>query len=103
VITSSGNRVDRHFYEIAQACAGSFEHYFLSGADDSRGRGEFEIQDMIRAGLLAEGISANSITVCHKEAEAIEKALSYAQEGDTLVLAVKNEVRCWQTITSHKV
>jgi cyanophycin synthetase len=103
LITSSGNRVDSHFHEIAHACAGSFEHYFLAGADDLRGRGEFEIQEMIQAGLLSEGVSTNFITVCHRETEAIEKALSYAQEGDTLVLAVKNEVHCWQRITNYKI
>jgi cyanophycin synthetase len=101
VITSPGNREDRHFHEIAQVCAGSFDHYFLARRKDPRGRGEFEVQEIICDTLQTCSVSPDCITICNIETEAVEQALAYAQAGDTLVLAVKDNVRCWELVTSY--
>ena len=90
VMTSPGNREDRHFHEIAQVCAGSFDYYFLARREDPRGRGELEIQEIMRDALLESGVSPDCVTICNIDTEASEQALAFAQPGDMLVLAVKD-------------
>ncbi len=98
VITSSGKRPDEHFRAIGRVCAGAFDHYLLARWEDPRGRGEWEVQELIRAALLGAGVEASRVEVCNREEEAVAKALELARAGDLVVLAVQEHRRCWEQL-----
>jgi len=83
---SQGNRTDRQLGELAKAVAGGFDSYLCYQPGDLRGRPEGEVNDLIRAGLLNAGVSADAISTWGSEADAVAAALERAQAGDLLML-----------------
>ena len=98
VVSCPGDRRDEDVAEAAEALAGHYDHYFLKADDNRRGRGNDEIPQLIKAGLMKNGVSEDAISVIPDEADAIDKALSAASEKDLLVVVGDNVTRSWKQI-----
>jgi cyanophycin synthetase len=102
VFSSPGNRTDRQLRELAAAAAGGaiYDHYVCFRRDDLRGRGPSEVPDLLRDGLLSEGIPQDRITVVPVEEEAVAVALDLAQPGDMVVFLYTEHDRTWARLTA---
>ena len=82
-----GNRPEWHFEEIAAALAPCFDQFICYElADYLRGRKPGEVADLLRAGLLRAGVSADRIELAQDYEEATCKLAQQAGEGDLLVI-----------------
>ncbi|MBT6034901.1 MAG: cyanophycin synthetase [Kordiimonadaceae bacterium] len=98
VVSSPGDRRDEDVADGAAVLAGHYDHYFLKADDNRRGRANDEIPELLRAGLLKNGVSEDAITVIPDEVTAIDKALSSAKDKDLLVVIGDNVSRSWKQI-----
>lgn len=98
VASCPGDRRDEDIAESADVIAGHFDHYFLKADDNRRGRGDDEIPNMLKENLMRNGVDEGDITVISDEVDAIEAALSAAQEKDLLVVIGDNVTRSWKQI-----
>ena len=87
-----------------QTCAlpisGHYDHYVLKADDNRRGRGDDEIPQLMKKGLLANGVSEDAITVMADEQEAIQAALAMGNEKDLVVIIGDNVTRSWKQIVN---
>ncbi|MCB1445226.1 MAG: cyanophycin synthetase [Rhizobiaceae bacterium] len=102
VCAMPGDRRDEDIREAARVLAGHFDHYFVKPDDDRRGRGEMEVPEMLRDGLIAAGVEANRITLVASEAEAVDMGLNTAQPDDLLVVFADELARSWKQIIYFK-
>ncbi|MEP0204004.1 MAG: cyanophycin synthetase [Halioglobus sp.] len=98
VISMPGDRRDEDIQESARMVAGHFDQYICKADDNRRGRGEDEVPQLLRAELIAQGVSDENIRVIPSEEEAIEAALQAGGEGDLLVVFGDNITRSWKQI-----
>jgi cyanophycin synthetase len=103
VVAAPGDRRDEDIFAIADEVAGHFDHYICKADDHRRGRGEDEVPRMLREQLLEAGVDADRIEVIPDEMQAVNAALSMAQEGDLVVIFGDDIVRCWKQVAGHKV
>ncbi len=101
VISMPGDRRDEDILESAQVLAGHFDSYICKADHNRRGRGEDEIPQLLRTGLIESGVDADNIVVIPEEVEAIDTALNSAGEGDLLVIFGDDITRCWKQIIYH--
>ncbi|TXI41518.1 MAG: cyanophycin synthetase, partial [Mycobacterium sp.] len=66
--------------------------------DNLRDRGPDEIPKLMRAALIAEGVSPDAITIVEKENEALDAALSQAQPDDLVLFFCEAITRGWKQI-----
>ena len=78
VFAAPGDRRDEDIATVATVAAGHFDHYIVRRDDNARGRGPQEVPDMLRASLLAAGVSDDQIDVIPDEVEATDRALAMA-------------------------
>ena len=97
-IAAPGDRRDEDVRDMAAAAAGHFDHYVCKRDDRLRGRGETEIPEMLRDGLLAAGVDASAVDVVPDEAEAVDHTLGLAGPGDLVVVLGDKIERCWDQI-----
>ena len=97
-IAAPGDRRDEDVRAMAAAAAGHFDHYVCKRDDRLRGRGEAEIPEMLRDGLVAAGVDASAVDLVPDEAEAVEHTLGLAQPGDLVVVLGDKIERCWDQI-----
>ena len=64
-----------------------------------RGRASGEIAAIMHAQLLQDGVAADAIRICLDEVEAARIPLSWAREGDLLVLPI-HEMEAREQITA---
>lgn len=83
-----GDRLDKEFTDSARALAGHYDHYVCRNFEDPRGRSKTEIAELLKAGLLAEGIPENAISTVPEDSSAVDFCLELANKGDLLVLEV---------------
>ena len=103
VLCTPGNRMNEHFAEMTQVIANDYDHFICSRwGDDPRGRGPTEVQELLRDGLLQQGIDAGHIDIAEDEAGAVTRALDLARPGDILAICCKNHRRAWQQVVSFK-
>lgn len=100
IITFScpGDRRDEDVFESAEVIAGHFDHYILKADDNRRRRGDDEIPQMLKKGLMNNGVKESDITIIPNEVDAVEAALSMAQEKDLLIVIGDNVTRTWKQI-----
>ena len=98
VISMPGDRRDEDITESAAILAGHFDKYICKADDNRRGRGDDEVPQLMRAGLLANGVSDDQISIIPSEEAAIDTALESGVEGDLLVVFGDNITRCWKQI-----
>jgi cyanophycin synthetase len=101
VISMPGDRRDEDISESAAILAGHFDEYICKADDNRRGRGDDEIPQIMRAGLIENGVAEENITIIASEEEAIETALERASDGDLLMIFGDNITRCWKQIIYH--
>ncbi len=103
VLAAPGDRRDQDIAAIAEQAAGHFDHYICKADDHRRGRGHDEVPQLLRASLLAKGVSDQAIEIIPNEVDAIQAALQSGREGDLIVIFGDNIDRCWEQIIGHEV
>ena len=98
VASSPGDRRDEDVLESARILAGHYDHYILKADDNRRGRADDEIPQLMKQGLLANGVSEDAITVIADEQLAIRHGLEMGAEKDLLVVIGDNVARSWKQI-----
>ncbi|MES2904717.1 MAG: cyanophycin synthetase [Pseudomonadota bacterium] len=99
IVTSSpGDRRNEDVLESARILAGHYDHYILKADDNRRGRADDEIPQLMKQGLLANGVSEDAITVIADEQLAIRHGLEMGAEKDLLVVIGDNVARSWKQI-----
>ena len=86
VLASPGDRRDEDIYEIATTAAPYYDYFICKRDDNLRNRAPDEVPRMLKEALLEAGISANNIETIESEQEAVDRALSIAEEGDLVVI-----------------
>jgi cyanophycin synthetase len=102
VCAMPGDRRNEDIADAAKALAGHFDRYYLKPDDDRRGRGEMEVPELLKAGLLANGVTEDQISLMPSEVEAVDAALNAAAAGDLLVVFGDELTRCWKQIIHFK-
>jgi cyanophycin synthetase len=102
VIAAPGDRRDQDIREIAEACAGHFDHYICRRDDNTRGRDGDEVPRMQRQALLDAGVPEEQIELIPDEQEALARGLELAAPGDLLMVFGDHVERCWSQITQHE-
>lgn len=97
-VSCPGDRRDEDVRDATAILAGHYDHYILKADDNRRGRGDDEIPQMMKKGLMAQGVSEEAISVIPDEQEAIQKALEMGQEKDLVVVIGDNVTRSWKQI-----
>lgn len=98
VFSMPGDRRDEDVADAAHVLAGHFDHFICKADDRRRGRGHDEIPQMLRAGLMAGGVSEDQISIIPDEVEAVEAGLAMAANGDLLIIFGDDTTRCWKQI-----
>ncbi|MFD1159370.1 cyanophycin synthetase [Roseovarius aestuarii] len=98
VMSMPGDRRDEDVYDAAATLAGHFDYYICKADDNRRGRGKDEIPQMLRDGLMKNGVEDAAITIIPDEVEAVDHALNMAEEGDLLVILGDDSARCWKQV-----
>jgi len=97
-VSSPGDRRDEDIFESTRILAGHYDHFILKADDNRRGRGDDEIPQLMKTGLLANGVAEGAITIIADEQEAIRHALEMGGEKDLLVVIGDNVARSWKQI-----
>ena len=98
VVSCPGDRRDEDVLESARILAGHYDHYILKADDNRRGRTDDEIPQLVKKGLMANGVSEDAITVIADEQHAIRHGLEMGAEKDLLVVIGDNVARSWKQI-----
>lgn len=98
VFTLPGDRRNEDIAEAARIVAGHFDHYICRRDDNPRGRGPTEVPDLMRDGLIANGVDPAVISVIPHEPEAIDAALKMGEAGDLLMIFGDQIARSWKQI-----
>lgn len=98
VFTLPGDRRDEDIAEAARIVAGHFDHYICRRDDNPRGRGEDEVANLLRDGLIENGVDAGAIQVIPDEIEAVDAALQMGETGDLLMIFGDQISRTWKQI-----
>ncbi len=97
-VTCPGDRRDEDVTAIAAKVAGHFDEYICHRDDDLRGRAPDEMPNLMRAALIADGVSPDAITIVEEEDKALDTALSRAQPDDLVLFFCEGITRCWKRI-----
>jgi cyanophycin synthetase len=98
VLAAPGDRRDEDIREIAKVAAGAFDLYICRRDDRTRGRGPDEVPRLLRDGLMAHGVPADSIEVIPDEQQATDRALQVAQAGDLVLIFADALTRTWKQV-----
>ena len=98
VITLPGDRRNEDIAEVARIVAGHFDHYICRADDNRRGRGETEVPDLLRDGLIANGVPESDIAVIPDEVTSVDAALKMGAPGDLVMIFGDNISRTWKQI-----
>ncbi len=98
VVSCPGDRRDEDVFEACEILAGHYDRYILKADDNRRGRGHDEIPQMIKTGLMQNGVTEDAITIIPDEQEAIVHALETSEEKDLLLVIGDNVARSWKQI-----
>ena len=97
-VACPGDRRDEDILEAAEVLAGHYDHYVLKADDNRRGRGNDEVPQIMKKGLMANGVAEDAITIIPDEQEAINAALEMARPKDLLIVIWDNVTRSWKQI-----
>jgi cyanophycin synthetase len=102
VLAMPGDRRDEDIAEVARIAAGHFDHYVCRRDDNARGRGPMEVPELLRAGLIANGVAESAIDIVETEEPANIAALEMARAGDLVLVLADNVPRTWKQIIYFK-
>ncbi len=97
-VTCPGDRRDEDVAAIAAKVAGHFDTYICHRDDDPRDRRPDEIPELMKAALIANGVSPDAITIVEEESKSLEVALSLAEPDDLVLFFCEGITRCWKQI-----
>lgn len=97
-VTCPGDRRDEDVAAIAAKVAGHFDTYICHRDDNLRDREPDEIPQLMRAALIAEGVSPDAITIVEEENKALDAALEQAQPDDLVLFFCEAITRGWKQI-----
>jgi cyanophycin synthetase len=87
MITTVGNRPSWHYRELTAAVAQSFDHFVCYETKKyRRGRARGEIADLLKSGLVENGVRADSIEVAGDFESALRALSAKAKAGDLVVV-----------------
>ncbi|MGB5724508.1 MAG: cyanophycin synthetase, partial [Parasphingorhabdus sp.] len=98
IVSCPGDRRDEDILESTRILAGHYDHFILKADDNRRGRGEDEVPQLMKKGLMANGVSEDAITIITDEVKAIRHGLEMGAEKDLLVVTGDNVARSWKQI-----
>lgn len=90
VAHGTGSRLDGHIKAFGAALCHVYDHIIITDPDP-RSRKPGETSELVRAGALESGFTAERIEVVHDQFEALARAFAIVQPGDLIVVQV-NEV-----------
>ena len=102
VLSMPGDRRDQDIRGVAKIAAGHFDHYICRRDDNTRGRGENEIPQMLAEGLHDAGVDQHQIQIIADEQEANLGALKMARAGDLVLILADAIARSWKQIIYFK-
>ncbi|MEO9469673.1 cyanophycin synthetase [Parasphingorhabdus sp.] len=97
-VSCPGDRRDEDVFDSSEILAGHYDHYVLKADDNRRGRGDDEIPQLMKQGLMKHGVVESAITIVPDEQKAIDFALNMAAEKDLLIVIGDNVTRSWKQI-----
>lgn len=97
-VTCPGDRRDEDVRAIARKVAGHFDHYICHSDDNPRGRTQEEVPEMLKAELVAAGVSEDAIEVVPQEEVSVRTALGMARPHDLVLVFCDNITRSWKEI-----
>jgi UDP-N-acetylmuramyl tripeptide synthase/very-short-patch-repair endonuclease len=101
ILGHAGNREDDDLRAVASTAAGARPDLIvlkdISGYE--RGREEGEVAAIMRMQLLEDGIDPHTIRICLQEVDAVREVLTWAREGDLLVLPI-HELEAREQVTA---
>jgi cyanophycin synthetase len=86
MLCSMGNRPNQYIKDMGKSVAGFFTHYICSDHDDLRGRPPCETAELLRDGLIENGVNRESIAIASSHQNALEIALNKPSINDLLVV-----------------
>jgi len=87
MVTAVGDRPDWYYPELAAALARSFDHFVCYETKKfRRGRSRGEIADLLKSGLVENGIKADAIEVASDFESAVKALSAKAKAGDLVVV-----------------
>ena len=101
-VTCPGDRRDEDVQAIARTVAGHFDVYICHSDDNPRGREIEEIPEMLKAELIACGVSEDAILIGPGEEQSMQKALDMARQGDLILIFCDQITRTWKQIIYFK-
>jgi cyanophycin synthetase len=97
-VSCPGDRRDVDIFESSKILAGHYDRYILKADDNRRGRGDDEIPQLLKKGLMDNGVIEDAITVIADEQTAVDHVLEMAEENDLLIVIADNVTRSWKQI-----
>ena len=97
-VSIPGDRRDEDVLEAANILSKHFDYFICKADDNRRGRGDDEIPQLLREGLLKNGVSDDCISIVPNEHEAVDVGLNMAQDGDLFLVNGDDTARCWKQI-----
>jgi cyanophycin synthetase len=97
-VSIPGDRRDEDVREAANILSKHFDYFICKADDNRRGRGDDEIPQLLREGLLKNGVSDDCISIVPNEHEAVDVGLNMAQNGDLFLVNGDDTARCWKQI-----
>ena len=98
VIAAPGDRRDEDIAEIAREAATAFDFMILRRDEDTRGRDQREVPELMAKALRAAGVAEDRFQIVVDEQEAVEAGLTAGKPGDLLVVFADNLTRSWKQI-----
>jgi cyanophycin synthetase len=98
VLSVPGDRRDEDVLAVASRVATSFDHFVVRRDDRRRGRGDDEIPQLLRQGLIDAGVDPSRITVSVREEDAVNHALEMCAPSDLLLIFCDQITRTWKQV-----
>ena len=103
VVSMPGDRRNEDVLEATTILAEHFDHFICKADDNRRRRGHDEIPQLLRTGLLDQGVDNSAIEVIPEETEAVDRALNMAEPEDLVVILGDAVTRCWKQIINFNI
>jgi cyanophycin synthetase len=100
IVSAVGDRRDIDIFNMGKASAELFDKVIIRIDEDTRGRNENEIVELIYSGIAASGKHV-SVEIIKNEFEAIRHALFTAMPGSLIVLLSENIKEAYNYVRAH--
>jgi UDP-N-acetylmuramyl tripeptide synthase len=91
LFAAPGDRSNEEIAGMAHAAAGLYDHYYVRGYPNPRGRKPGEVSAILKQALLDSGVSEECISELPVPDQALDQVLAEARPGDLLVVTASQE------------